>query len=293
MPRQSTPENQKVAIVSDSATGLPENIFRAEGINVAHMTLAINGRSFHNRSIGLSDFYSSLVGGKSNITTSAPSPDEWLGTFSAASKTAKEILCLTVSERISGSLNSANTAAQIASDTIPNITVCVVDSGTAAGAQALIVLELARMARSGASLDQLLSKSSELIEKVRLLAVLDTLTYLRKSGRINSQVFWAGNLLNVKPLVEFNRGGVRSIARSFSRRGSVKRLSKLVVDRAGSGGGGIHLNVMHAYCEEEAKEIKSNIDATLDPVESFLTEFPPFMVAHTGPGLLGIAYYSE
>ena len=117
--------------------------------------------------------------------TSAPSPARFLEAFVSASADAEAALCLTVASRFSTSLDSARLAVEEARQTVPGFEIALLDSESAVGGQGLIALEALRAAESGgAGLAEVVSTARHVIDRVRVVAFLDTLYYLWKGGRV-------------------------------------------------------------------------------------------------------------
>ena len=281
-----------VAIVTDSAAALPADMAERAGIGVASMEVTIGGRTYVDGPDGaVRDFYEQLRRVKKLPTTSAPKPAVWLEVFRQAARRGESVFCVTLSASMSASYDAARVAAEIAEAELPGVKIAVFDSKAAAGSQALIALEAARQAGAGASLGDVEHVAAGLVNRVRLVAFLDTLEYIWRSGRVPRMAVWASQLLNIKPVMEFSAGRVGVVARPRTRRGAFNRL--LAEARKDIGGRRAHVNVMHADAEEEARALMEKVGAEFDCAELFLTPFHPFMGAHTGPGLAGVAYWAE
>jgi len=239
----------------------------------------------------LNDFYDLLRTAERLPTTSAPKPDRWLASFREAVAHGESILCITLAAHLSASYDSARVAAELAAEELPDTPIRVVDSTAAAGSQALIALEAARLAATCAPMDEVLARARHVSEKVRLVAYLDTLEYIWKGGSVPRIAVWASTLLDIKPVMELKGGRVNVVARPRSRRRARDHLLReLGRDLPGRTG---HANVMHADAADEAEEIREYIGREFDCRELFLTQFHPFMGAHTGPGLVGVSYWAD
>ena len=133
-----------------------------------------------------------------------PKPAAFLEAFRHAGSEADSVVCVTLSAGFSATYQSARSAAIMAE--AEGTHVVVVDSGAAAGAAGLMALEAARTAQSGGSTEDVVSRVEDLIPRVNLLAFLDTLYYLRRSGRVPLVAAWASSLLGIKPLTELKHG---------------------------------------------------------------------------------------
>ena len=138
-------------------------------------------------------------------------------------------------------------------------------------------------------MDQVAAKVKDLLPKVDLLAFLDTLYNLRRSGRVSKIKAWTGELLGVKPLTELRLGEARMLELPRSRPKAMKRMVDIMRQRVGQKP--VFANVMQADAEEDAQALQRRIDAEFNCRELFVSQFTPVMGAHTGPGLLGVAFY--
>ncbi len=281
-----------VAIVTDSAAALTDDLIEKHGIQVASMEVTIGDETFvDGPDGGLDDFYDRLRAAEELPTTSAPKPGAWLDAYKAAAENASSILCVTLSANLSAAYYAAKVAAETAETELPGVPITVFDSKAAAGSEALIVLECARLAAAGKPLEEVHRRAEEIAQQVRLVAYLDTLEYVHRGGRVPKIAVWATSLLKIKPVMEFAAGEAKSVARPRNRSGAYKRLLKEVTgDLAGKRS---HVNVMHADAQDEAQSLIDDIGERLECEELFMTQFHPFMGAHTGPGLVAVSYWGE
>ncbi len=284
--------NTRVAIVTDSAAALDSRQLAEHGIFVAQMEITVDGRTYVDGPEGeLSDFYSKLTSSAEIPTTSAPKPAEYLARIRTASLVAENVLCISLSARLSAAYDAAKVGAELFASEHPGTQVRVFDSGAAASSQALIVLAAARRAASGGSLDEVEATARMVAGKVRLVAMLDTLHYVHRSGRVPRIAVWATNALNIKPVMEYSTGKIGAIGRPRSTGKAMKKIrQEMATDLDGKIA---HINVMHADTYQEATDLEQWASENLDCAELFVTQFHPFMGAHTGPGLVGASWWAE
>ena len=281
-----------MTVVTDSAAALSQEQIDEFQLFVARMEIVIDGSAFTDGSEGdLSDFYSHLESSIEVPTTAAPKPAEYLEQFRSAAAVSDNIFCVTVSGRLSASNDVARVATETLSDELPTTVVRVFDSGTAASSQALITLAAARVAAEGGTLEVVEAVASLVAEKVRLVAMLDTLRYIYKSGRVPKIAVWATGALNIKPVMEFSTEKVGAIARPRSVGRALDRIFREM--RGDLDGRRAHVNVIHAGAPEQAEDLRSWANDNLNCAELFVTQFHPFMGAHTGPGLVGASWWAE
>ena len=283
---------RSVAVVTDSASAIPPEMAAEFGIGIAPMEITIDGRThIEGPSGSLKTFYDDLIRADKLPTTSAPKPRVWLDAINEAAKDYDSVLCVTLASNLSAAYDAARVAKDLAQAESPNTDIRVFDSKSAAGSQALIALAAARAAAHGDSLDEVESAAEHVASRVRLLAFLETLKFIHKGGRVPRIAVWATQLLDIKPVLQFAGGRVGIIARPRSRRRAFDRLLRSA--RSDLAGKRAHVNVMHADADEEAALLLATIGNEFDCRELFLTQFHPFMGAHTGPGLVAVAYWAE
>ena len=279
-----------VAVVVDSGSCLPPDLLRQWEITVAPHELTVDGRTFRDGvDLHPGQFYELLKKKRGTLTTTAPRPQQFLEAFIAAGQLAPNVLCLTMSSNFSATYQSARAAAVLAGSRMPGVRVEVIDSQAVAGATGLIALVAARWAAKGNSMERVIFGVNQLIPRVDLIAFLETLYYLSRSGRVGRLQAWTGSILRIRPVTELKQGEARILEKPRSRAKALQRLLDLMGQRVGRSQ--VTLNVMEADSHEDAKALLGRIQAEFNCREAILSEFTPVMGAYTGPGLLGVAFY--
>ena len=277
----------------DSSCCLPSQVLEESGIIVVPHQLIADGRVYRDGiDLNTSDFYRMQSVNGAFITTSGPNPQAFLEAFRSAAQESQKVLCITLSPRFSPvTYDSAKIAARLASEERTDLEVHVLDSRAVAGSQGFVALEAILASKEGLALQETVARIEKLVPRLQLLAYLDTLKYLGRSGKITKAKAWAGTLLGFKPLVELSQGEATLIARPRSNAKAMERMLNVVSERAA--GKPAHVNIMHANALEKAHLLREQALQTMNCREIFISEFTPVMGAHTGPGLLGMAYYTE
>jgi DegV family protein with EDD domain len=120
---------------------------------------------------------------------------------------------------------------------------------------------------------------------------MDTMHYVWKGGHIPRVALWATRLLDIKPVLDIWRGEVRLVARPRTKAKGVLRMLSEMADRVR--GGPLHVVAMHADARDEAEALLAQIEARFPCHETLIVPFPPVIGAHTGPGLLAVAFYED
>jgi DegV family protein with EDD domain len=285
---------KKVAILTDSTCCLPQELLQNHDISLVPLLIVYEGKSYRDGiDINPSEVYK-IMRRKENLpTTSTPSAGDFLETYRQLSQKAETILCITLTGLQSKIFNTALVAREVAKETIPNTAIEVIDSRAVAGALGFIVLEAARVTSQGGELAQAMDAARSMMGRVNFLAVLDTLFYLARTGRLGRAAAWAGSLLDVKPVVEHSpsMGETTPLAHPRTRPKAIKHLLDTMAHRVGDAR--VHAMVHHADELEEGERLKAEIGSRFNCVEVHLTEFTPVMGVHAGPGLLAISFYAD
>ena len=187
--------------------------------------------------------------------------------------------------------DAAKVAREIARNILRGIKIEVRECTTAAAGQGLVALSAARTANENKTLEEVMAAADKTMSRMNLFATLDSLRYLAKSGRVPQAAALVNSVLNIKPIFTLNHSDPQTVALPRTTRGAINRMLKLIGKTAG--GKVLHTAVMHADARDKAEELKRRIAARFQCQEIFITEFTPVMGVHTGPGLFGVAFYSE
>jgi DegV family protein with EDD domain len=285
---------RKVAIVSDSVCSLPPDILGKYRIRIVPMEIIYEGKSYRDGiDITPNEVYK-IMRRKENLpTTSTASPGDFLNIYRELSREAESILCITVTSLQSKVFEAASAAKNMAKEEMPETRIEVFDSRSVAAAMGFIVREAARMVGEGSGIDEAMETAQKMMGKVNFLAMLDTLYYLARLGRIARAAAWAGSILDMKPVLEHNPsiGETMPVARPRTKKKAIERMLEIMAERTGSSP--VHVMVQHADELEEAKKLAAEIESRFNCAEMLITEFSPVMGVHTGPGLLAIGFYAD
>jgi len=283
---------KKVAIITDSIACLTREHVEQYGITIAPIPLSFKGKIYRDWvDITPDEAYELFLQDPGSFKTAGASPGIFLEAYREASKQAKNILCITLSAKLSGAKDAAQQAREDIKEELPQATIEVLDSQTVTAAEGFVALAAARAAEEGKSLAEVVKAAEEMVGKVTFLAFLDTVRHIYRTGRIPRIAALAGSVLNIRPVLTVSSGMVRFIGAARSREGGIKRMLKIMRDRVGQSP--VHVAVMHAYALDEAQKIKERVAAEFNCAELWITGFSPVMGYATGTGTLGIAFYKE
>lgn len=284
---------QKVAIVTDSVACIPRELIEKYDIEVVPIQLIFGEKAYRDGiDISPTEFYALLRQAEKLPTTAGAVPGAHLEAYRNASQRANNILCITVTAKLSGMFNAAQQAMEIAKEELPNVVIELLDSETAAAAEGFVALAAARAAASGKSLSEVIETAKRVIPQMNFFAALDTLYYLVKGGRAPKIGALAASLLKIKPVITIKEGEVHPAGNPRATDGAMKHMLKIMDEKVVKGQP-LHVAVSHADDLKNAVKLRDEVSSRFDCAELLITEFTPVMGAHTGPGVIGVAFYSE
>ena len=282
---------QKVAIITDSIACLTREQVEQYGIEIIPINFYAGGKLYKDWvDVTPSEAYELFLKDPDSFKTSAASPEDCLNAYRNASKLAKNILCVTVSVKLSTVYNVVQEAKELAKTELPDISIEVVDSRTATPAEGFIALAAARAAAEGKDLAEVVSAAEEMRDKVSCIILLDTIRHVYRSGRIPKIASQVGSILNIRPILTVS-GAVHFASAVRNREHGIERILQMMRDKVGRSP--VHVAMFHAYAPDEAEKLKERVSAEFNCAEFWLSEFSPVMGYACGTGTVGLAFYSE
>jgi DegV family protein with EDD domain len=280
----------KVAIITDSTAYLPAELITRYGLHVVPLYVTFGAEVLRD-GVDLTDeqFYQKLAAAQELPTTSQPSVGDFLQAYRAAGQEADALLVVTISSALSGTYNSAVTAARETSSDVP---IRVIDSRSTSLGLGMIVLAAARAVEAGAKLDEAARLAEGIIPRLHVIFVVDTLKYLQKGGRIGGATALVGSLLQVKPVLFLNDGRVDVLEKPRTRERARQRLIEIIQERVRPDQP-VHAAVAHAAAPAEAEALKAQVTSRFRCVEFFTSGVSPAIGTHAGPGTVGLGFYVD
>jgi len=274
----------RVRIVTDSTGDIPTGLAAQLHIDVVPAYIQIANRSYPDAptpdGLGRKEFYAQLPTMSSTPTTAVPPAHEFARIYHNLSDKTEAVMAIVLSSNLSGMYSVACLGAQ----ETPATEVHVVDSEQVTMGLGWMVIAAAEAAAEGQNISEILALVEDMKPRVHVYALLDTLEYLRRSGRVSWARAKAAQILRIKPIIEVFMGQVKNVGRTRTRRRAIEQLIELVqalgpVER---------LAVLHTYAPE-VEEIHTRL-ADLYPSQRPLTvPVTTIIGAHVGPRGLGVA----
>ena len=234
-------------------------------------------------------FYEMLVESDTLPTTSQPAPYLFEEAYEKVVSEGYEVICLTCSSKLSGTHQSANIAAEEFEGKVH-----VLDSESIAIGLGLLAEYAVGLAERGLGVEEILSKLTEKRSRIKILALVDTLEYLKKGGRVSSAVALAGGLLNIKPVLSVNGGEIKLLGKA---RGSRQGNNLLVQEIQKAGGVDFTMPVMLGYTGLSDALLQKYIQDNAQLWEGHVENLPVSIVSsvvgtHVGPGAVAVSFFA-
>jgi DegV family protein with EDD domain len=282
----------RTAIVTDSGVNMPEGVKEEYGIHVVPLKVIFDGQTYMDGvDITPGQFYEKLRAAPELPTTSQPSAGDFVEVYSELSDEIDGIVSIHLSELLSGTVKSALAAQQ----QVNSVPIEVIDTRSASLGVGFVVIAAARAAQQGKSVAEVVSAAREVVPKLNVMFVVDTLKYLHMGGRIGGASAMLGTALKIKPLLHLYEGQVNPLERVRSKCRATERMLEIMAQRLAEERDGevLRAAVVHADRLDEAEEVKEQVQSRFEPAELYLAELTPAIGTHVGPGTLGVGWYVE
>ena len=277
-----------VAVVTDTTAYLPTALAEENDISIVSLYV-IWGTERTEREADMHDFdrfFEELRSVEALPTTSQPSVGDFTSVYEPLLAEGRDVISIHISGGISGTCG----AAQQAADALERSgkggeRVTVFDSQTTAGGLGLMALVAARASAGGADAAAVLERVRAARANLKIWFAVDTLEYLKRSGRIGAASAWIGSTLKIKPILSLESEMV-----PVERVRTSKRAFERMVDyaRQRHEAGADAWSVQHIHAQDEADRLAERCREVFGCEPVFLGEIGPVLAAHTGPGLLGV-----
>ena len=276
-----------IKVVTDSTSDLPADVAESLGIEVVPLNIHFGSDVYKDRVNLMPDtFYDKLINGDVLPTTSQPSVGEFIDVYERLGSDADGIVSVHISEKLSGTMNSARLASQQANADCP---IEVVDTFQVSMGVGICAMEAAEVANSGGNMNQVILAARNAVTRSQCFFMLETLEFLQKGGRIGKAQALIGNLLKIRPMLILQEGEVHPLGRERTRRKGIAKLVDTVEELAPISG----LAVMYSTGPDEAQTLAQNVSKfMIEGREPMMLQIGPVIGTYAGPDTLGIALIS-
>ncbi len=276
-----------VKVVTDSTSDLPLELAQRLDITVVPLNIHFEDEVYKDGvDITEDDFYKRLMASAKLPTTSQPSVGDFLQVYQELSGNGHEIVSIHISAKLSGTYNSAAQAREALGN---GTRVHIIDSGQVSMGLGLIATEAAHMVQAGASCQQVIDGVERCLPHTYVFALLDTLEYLQKGGRIGKAGAFLGSLLSIKPIITCKEGEIHPVERVRTRVKGIAKLQEIARTLAPLK----RLGLIHSTTPEDAEALAQSFSDLISSDEMIVSRFGPVLGTYTGPGALGVAVMSS
>lgn len=281
--------SQRIAIVTDSSAYLPTDAHSGLNIHVIPVWLIWDDENYRDGvDIKPKTFYARLKTSKTLPSSSQPSIMEFKQLFEELSKKAEAIVAVLVSSKLSGTVASAQSAA----NELPHLSIEIVDSLAGSMCLGFTVLAAARAAAAGDSLEQVVAAAEQMKEKVQLIFIVDTLEFLHRSGRMSGGRRLLGTALQIKPILHFEEGLIAPLSKARTKRKALDKLIELAESQL-AGKQMKEAAIVEIDCLDDCEKLENMVRNRFAPAAIYRTGVSPVVGTIVGPGSIGLAYHTQ
>lgn len=275
-----------IRIVTDSTTDLPKELLERYEIEVIPLSVYVDGVTYQdNVTITPLDFIDKMRASKELPKTSQPAIGVFVETYDRLGANGDTVISIHMTSGMSGTYATACVAAEMSESAV-----VVIDSQMISQALGFQVIEAAEMARSGSSVDAIVQRMKQVLDRTSLFVVVETLENLVKGGRVGKAVGWLSSILHIKPIAVLEKGVYTPLTkvRTTSQivRTLIERFEQDIVGKIVKG-----IGISHADNLPLAERLQQEI-ARLTNVPVSIRPATPVITTHTGAGAIGFMYYT-
>jgi DegV family protein with EDD domain len=280
---------ENTAIVVDSTADFPEAPQRFPNWRVVPLYVRFGDESYRDYvELEPAAFYARLRGAAETPSTSQPTPGDFLAVYEELSG-YERVLSLHIAGKLSGTIESARSAAQLLGDD----RVRTIDSESASAAIAMLGLAIQRRLERGTSDEEVDALAERYRRDAGLLFTVETLEYLARGGRIGRARAWAGELLNIKPILSIKDGEVLPVKRVRGNRKAFNEFASAFAEGSRDEPS-LRVGIAHADAPERAEALRKMVRHTRPAAElELVTTLGPVVGAHAGPGTVGFFWFDD
>lgn len=291
-------------IVTDGSCDLPVELAKEKNLLVVPFYVSFDDQNYKKEiaEIGIRDFYEQMVQNPNIFPKSSlPPVQDYVEVFEPLVKKGIPIICICITTKFSGSMQSALSARDVLLESFPDARITVIDATVNTVLQGQLVLEAVKMQEAGWTYEEVINRIDEIKSTGRIFFTLGNMEYLQHGGRIGKLSGLAGSLLGIKPLITLKEGEIFSSGITRSRKKSLEKILGLMLAYLQETGKDIHaynLALGYGYdikeCEEYREYFLSTVNSTLKSSTPLTKEDVPLyqigatISVHTGPYAIGI-----
>lgn len=284
-------------LFSDSSCDLPAFYVKQYDIGIIPYSVSLGDETYYKEisELKTADFYQKIVDENVFPKTSLPSIQDYIDAFTPALENGKDIICICLSAKFSGSFQSALNAKNILSENYANRNISIIDSRQATGGQGLLLYEMAQMQSEHYSFEEVVRCTECLRDTAKINFTVENLDYLQKGGRIGKASALAGTILNIKPIIVMAQGELSPAGKVRGFKKAVKTIIDMTEKEIGSEAEKYQVCIVSAQNMDRATELKQALQQSNHCYDILDIPFQVGVTigAHAGPTALGICYIKK
>lgn len=284
-------------LYTDSSANLTETQLNENNIEVVSLTVSLNGEEIICYEPGVVFDHVAFVkrmreDSTLEMKTSMVNTATFLAAFEPHLKAGKDVLYIAMAGGISGTCGCSQTAAEILRPKYPERKLNIVDSLTAVIGEGIIVLEAAKLRKSGADVDAVAAHAERRSHEIHSHIIVDDLNFLKRGGRISGSAALAGSIMHLKPILKGDEEGRLVLDQKIlGRKKALKSLFELYKLYHVASAENREVGISHTGCEEEAHLLAADIVAYTPDANVTVVDFEPCTASHVGPGSVGLFFF--
>lgn len=286
-------------IFSDSSCDVPQELLTENRITLIPFYITFDQENYYKENIEISNekFYEVLLNQKVFPKTSLPSVLDYVNHFEPVIKEGKDVLCFCLSQKFSGSYQSAVNAKLLLDEKYPNANIYIIDSIQATAGQGIVLLQAAYMRANGYTIEATMKRIDEIKSTARIMFTVDTLEYLTKGGRVGKAASLAGTMLNLKPLIQLKDAELIPYSNVRGRKKSLQKILFMTEEyfsKTGESYDDYDFCLANATSMEDTLLVKAQVEELIGRKITY----PIFQIgvtvgAYTGPGAIGVCFVKK
>jgi DegV family protein with EDD domain len=270
-----------VKILVDSTADIPEELTQKLDITVVPIYTLFGAESYRDGvDIDHETLYKRLLNGE-QPTTSQSTPQDFTKAYNLITPEVDGVCSIHISSELSGTYSSAVQAANQKPWPCP---INVIDTRLLSISHGIIAIKAARLAKEGKSLEEISNAVEDMMKRVRLLVLFDTLKYLERGGRIGKAKSLVGSLLNVKPLLSMREGSFIPVGQVRNRKKGIDKLAEF----AEAAGDIEEMCILYSTTPDEAHSLAKRLNSIFPKEKTLVSRLGAGLAPHGGPGVLAI-----
>lgn len=286
-------------IFSDSSCDVPQELLTANNITLIPFYVTFDQENYSKENIEISneEFYNVLMNQKVFPKTSLPSVHDYIKQFEPVIQEGRDVLCLCLTQRFSGSYQSAVNAKLILEEKYTDANIYIEDSIQATAGQGILLLQVAYMKADGYTITETIKRMNEIKSTARIMFTVDTLEYLTKGGRVGKVASLAGTMLNLKPMIQLKDAELIPYSNVRGRKKSLKKILFMTEEYfkdSSENYDDYDFCLVNATTMEDTLLVKSQVENLIGRK----IPYPIFQIGvtigtYTGPGAVGVCFVKK